>query len=143
GYPVDADWRTLYLLATRNRPPQQVDLLHRDGRRVPVLLSLAHVEDADGKPAGLIAIANDLSRQKLLEQDLRDSQQRAEEANRAKSSFLAAMSHEIRTPMIGITGMIEILEHTSLDSEQRHALEIMQSSTRALLGVLGDILDFS
>ncbi|MFP7723547.1 ATP-binding protein [Lysobacter sp. A3-1-A15] len=143
GHRVEADWRTLYLLATLNRPPQQVDMLHKDGSRVPVVMSLAHAEDADGNPAGLIAIANDMSYQKRLEQDLRDSQLRAEDANRAKSSFLAAMSHEIRTPMIGITGMVEILGHTRLDAEQRHALEIMQSSTQALLGVLGDILDFS
>jgi two-component system sensor histidine kinase EvgS len=143
GHEVAGDWRALYLFAELHQPPQQVDLVHKDGHRVPVVMSLAHVVDAQGRPAGLIAVANDLSEQKRLEQDLRASEARAREANQAKSAFLAAMSHEIRTPMIGITGMVEILAHTSLDDDQRHALTIMESSAQALLDVLGDILDFS
>src|SRR6185312_12114936 len=74
---------------------------------------------------------------------LRDSEARAQEASRAKSSFLAAMSHEIRTPMIGITGMLELLEHTRLDAEQRRSIAIVQSSAQSLLQIIGDILDFS
>ncbi|HZV22209.1 MAG TPA: ATP-binding protein [Luteimonas sp.] len=143
GHAVAGDWRALYLFAELRQPPQQVDLIHKDGHRVPVVLSLAHVADREGRPAGLIAIANDLSEQKRLEHDLRASEARAREANAAKSAFLAAMSHEIRTPMIGITGMVEILAHSALDDDQRHALGIMESSTQALLDVLGDILDFS
>jgi signal transduction histidine kinase/CheY-like chemotaxis protein/HPt (histidine-containing phosphotransfer) domain-containing protein len=74
---------------------------------------------------------------------LRTSEARAQEASRAKSSFLAAMSHEIRTPMIGITGMLELLEHTKLDAEQRRCVNIVQSSSQSLLQIIGDILDFS
>jgi signal transduction histidine kinase/CheY-like chemotaxis protein/HPt (histidine-containing phosphotransfer) domain-containing protein len=75
--------------------------------------------------------------------ELRTSEARAQEASRAKSSFLAAMSHEIRTPMIGITGMLELLEHTKLDAEQRRCVNIVQSSAQSLLQIIGDILDFS
>ncbi|HEX6614081.1 MAG TPA: ATP-binding protein [Rhodanobacteraceae bacterium] len=75
--------------------------------------------------------------------ELRASEARAQEASRAKSSFLAAMSHEIRTPMIGITGMLELLEHTRLDAEQRRCVNIVQSSAQSLLQIIGDILDFS
>ena len=57
--------------------------------------------------------------------------------------FLATMSHEIRTPMIGITGMVEVLSHTPLDTEQRHSLNVIQASAEALLRIIGDILDFS
>jgi CheY-like chemotaxis protein/HPt (histidine-containing phosphotransfer) domain-containing protein/two-component sensor histidine kinase len=53
------------------------------------------------------------------------------------------MSHEIRTPMIGITGMLELLEHTRLDAEQRRSVAIVQSSAQSLLQIIGDILDFS
>ncbi|NUS38392.1 MAG: transporter substrate-binding domain-containing protein, partial [Lysobacter sp.] len=143
GREVPPDWRAMYALAELRRPPQQMFLQHRDGHPVPVVLSLAAVTDAHGEPAGLIAVANDLSEQKRLEDDLRASEARAQEANRAKSAFLATMSHEIRTPMIGITGMVEILAHGALDPEQRRAVNIIQSSAQSLLQVVGDILDFS
>jgi signal transduction histidine kinase/CheY-like chemotaxis protein/HPt (histidine-containing phosphotransfer) domain-containing protein len=74
---------------------------------------------------------------------LRASELRAREASKTKSAFLAAMSHEIRTPMIGITGMLELLEHTRLDAEQRRSIAIVQSSAQSLLQIIGDILDFS
>ncbi|MGH8145149.1 MAG: ATP-binding protein, partial [Rhodanobacteraceae bacterium] len=74
---------------------------------------------------------------------LRESEAHAQDATRAKSAFLAAMSHEIRTPMIGITGMLELLEHTALNAEQRRSIAIVQSSAQSLLQIIGDILDFS
>jgi signal transduction histidine kinase/CheY-like chemotaxis protein len=74
---------------------------------------------------------------------LRESENRARAASKAKSAFLAAMSHEIRTPMIGITGMLELLEHTPLNAEQRRSVAIVQSSAQSLLQIIGDILDFS
>ncbi len=74
---------------------------------------------------------------------LSESESRAREASHAKSAFLAAMSHEIRTPMIGITGMLELLEHTRLDAEQRRSIAVVQSSAKSLLQIIGDILDFS
>jgi signal transduction histidine kinase/CheY-like chemotaxis protein/HPt (histidine-containing phosphotransfer) domain-containing protein len=80
---------------------------------------------------------------KRLENELRESEARAHEANHAKSAFLASMSHEIRTPMIGVTGMVEVLAHTRLDADQRRALNIIQSSAHSLLQIIGDILDFS
>ncbi|MGN6512571.1 MAG: ATP-binding protein, partial [Lysobacteraceae bacterium] len=143
GHEVPPDWRAMYALAQLRQPPQQMCLRHKDGHPVPVVLSLAAVADAQGRPAGLIAVANDVSAQKRLEDDLRASEARAQEANQAKSAFLAAMSHEIRTPMIGITGMVEILAHGVLDPEQRRAVNIIQSSAQSLLQVVGDILDFS
>jgi signal transduction histidine kinase/CheY-like chemotaxis protein/HPt (histidine-containing phosphotransfer) domain-containing protein len=75
--------------------------------------------------------------------ELTDSEARAQDASRAKSAFLAAMSHEIRTPMVGVTGMLELLSHTSLDPEQRHCVEVIDSSAQSLLQIIGDILDFS
>jgi signal transduction histidine kinase/CheY-like chemotaxis protein/HPt (histidine-containing phosphotransfer) domain-containing protein len=84
-----------------------------------------------------------LSANERLQSELRDSEARAQAANQAKSSFLAAMSHEIRTPMIGITGMVEVLSHSRLEPDQRHALNIIQQSSQSLLQIIGDILDFS
>jgi len=143
GQRVPRDWRAMYMLAATNQPPREANLVHRDGYLVPVVLAMAAFEDETGQPAGLIVVATDLSERHALEEALRNSETRANEANIAKSAFLAAMSHEIRTPMIGVTGMVEILAHTQLDPEQRRALNIIQSSAESLLQIIGDILDFS
>ena len=76
-------------------------------------------------------------------EQLADARDRAEEAARAKSEFLATMSHELRTPMNGVLGMAQLLLHTQLTEEQASRVSVLQRSGEALLRIINDVLDLS
>lgn len=71
------------------------------------------------------------------------AREESEQANRAKSDFLAMMSHELRTPMNGVLGMLQLLETTEMTREQDEYAALATESTEHLLKVINDILDFS
>ncbi len=74
---------------------------------------------------------------------LEKAQAEAQEANRAKSAFLAMMSHELRTPMNGVLGMAHALAATKLDRQQADYLDMIVQSGDGLMAILNDILDLS
>jgi len=75
--------------------------------------------------------------------DLNLARHEAEQANRAKSAFLATMSHEIRTPMNGVIGMIDVLHQTAMQAHQVEMVDMIRDSGLTLLNIIEDILDFS
>src|SRR3989441_162598 len=80
---------------------------------------------------------------KRAEAVMREARDLAERVARARAAFLANMSHEIRTPMNAVLGFVELILDTELTTEQRRALELVRSSSEALLMILNDILDYS
>ena len=105
--------------------------------------TISAVLDERGAIVHFVAIKTDVTARKRAEEELREARRVAEEANKAKSQFLASMSHELRTPLNGVIGMAELLCDTGLDSRQQRFAEACRSSAASLLDLINDILDFS
>jgi PAS domain S-box-containing protein len=132
--------------------------LAKNGDWVDVSLTVSPLYDASGAIVGASKIARDISNRRKIERSLREaydalvvanaeaekSRLAAENANRAKTEFLAVMSHEIRTPLNSIKGFIDLMTTaTSLTPQQRRYADLVRAASAALMTVVDDILDFS
>ncbi|MEO5365316.1 MAG: ATP-binding protein [Magnetococcus sp. WYHC-3] len=108
-----------------------------------VLAETLPLTDSEGQITGHVGILTDISHRVAWEEQLRLSKEKAEQATRAKSDFLAAMSHEIRTPMNSVLGMAELLSEQIQVPEQRLMVEVLERNGRSLLALINDILDLS
>jgi PAS domain S-box-containing protein len=114
-----------------------------DGSIRTVVFNKATYADADGQLAGIVGAIQDISDLKGLQSCMQQARESAEEASRIKSEFLANMSHELRTPMNGVLGMAQLLEMSSLDTEQQQFVAAIMQSGMNLVKIIGDILDLS
>ncbi len=105
--------------------------------------SISPIRDASGRITHFLGIKEDITGRKQRETELEQARSAAEQANRAKSEFLAMMSHEIRTPMNAVLGMTSLLLETPLDMKQTTLVRTVAESGEALLAIINEILDFS
>ncbi len=97
----------------------------------------------DGEPVMAFGLLTDIDDRKRQEAALMSAKAGAEQANAAKSTFLATMSHEIRTPMNVVMGMCQLLLTTDLDERQRKFAGMINDASRTLLTLINDLLDIS
>lgn len=114
---------------------------HKNGTWIDVMISVKVIEL--GGLTYLHSIMHDITQEERIKAELERSRAEAIEASHTKSEFLANMSHEIRTPLNGIIGLTDLALSASSDPLQRDYLTKAQSSSRALMRILNDILDYS
>ena len=127
----------------------------RETDTVMVTESVVTCKDGTRKPTEIhasftgefgIMVLSDLTQKKVVEAELLRGKRAAEEANLAKSTFLASMSHELRTPLNSIIGFAQLLDMQAvapLDPSQEEAVGHILGSSRHLLGLLNELLDFA
>jgi PAS domain S-box-containing protein len=146
-------------------PTQIEEPVHTRGQGIRMLQTRKiPIRDDSGRARYLLGISRDVTEKRRLQDELQQRNQQlaeltevledrvkeivaareaADAASRAKSAFLATMSHEIRTPMNAMLGTLELLGLSELNPEQRSALDTVQESSKSLLRIIDDVLDFS
>ncbi|MDF3818347.1 ATP-binding protein [Leptospira sp. 96542] len=118
-------------------------LLRKDGTFLYVVLSATAVYDLSGSFLRSRAVLVDVTEAVKFENELLLAKSAAEEANQAKSEFLASMSHELRTPLNAVIGLSMILLDENPKPEQVSNLKNLKFSSETLLTLINDILDFN
>ena len=122
-----------------------VELVYRtkSGTSIPVLFSASPMRGEDGRDAGQVWLAQDITERKLAEAQLREAKRQAEAANLAKSEFLSRTSHELRTPVNAILGFGQLLEIAEMEEDDRESLGQIMKGGRHLLRLINEVLDIA
>ncbi|HSB80572.1 MAG TPA: ATP-binding protein [Candidatus Methylomirabilis sp.] len=117
----------------------EMSLRRRDGQLIPVGIACSTLRGSDGEPMGLVAIFQDLTDRKRVEEQLRRADRLA-----ALGQLAANIAHEIRNPLAAISGSVEILrEDLALTGSNRELLDIILREAHRLKLVTGQFLDFA
>ncbi|HZB92637.1 MAG TPA: PAS domain-containing protein [Stellaceae bacterium] len=129
----------------RQQRPLSTTFLSRrkDGAPYWAKLDFSPVRDAQGRVDAFVGIFFDISEQKRVETELRRARDAAEEANQAKSEFIANISHELRTPLNGVIGFTNLLLNENLPAEQRRYASFARDAGSSLLAIINNILDLA
>ncbi len=135
----------LYLNGQLSEYSNTFRMQHKSGRWIWINARGKLIRNKSGKPVRMVGAHTDVSAAKEYELKLQEAKQHAEDANRAKSDFLAHMSHEIRTPLATISGAAEILSQNTegLNEKKRSLVSVLHTSTVLLKDLISDVLDFS
>ena len=121
---------------------EERQLTRKDGSQFWTRMQ-AQAVDPDDLSKGIAGMIIDVSAQHEAMEQMAQARQLAEDAARTKADFLANMSHEIRTPMNAIIGMTHLVLQTELNDRQKDYLQKIHRSSKHLLGIINDVLDFS
>ena len=120
-------------------PATELDLQRRDGRPIPLGIACSPLRAADGEPVGLVAIFQDLTERKRVEERLRRADRLA-----ALGQLAANIAHEVRNPLAAISGSVEVLrEDLAPAGSQRQLLDIILREAHRLKLITGQFLDFA
>ncbi|MBN2864718.1 MAG: CHASE domain-containing protein [Thiotrichales bacterium] len=115
----------------------------KDGTQRMFEWSNTLVKKSDGSMDYIATIGVDITETKKMEANLVQAKEEAIAANISKSQFLANMSHEIRTPMNAIIGLSQLMLDANLSPKERDTIQKIHGSSKMLLGIINDILDYS
>ncbi|MFD2573819.1 PAS domain S-box protein [Spirosoma soli] len=121
----------------------EASMRRKDGTERQFMFNMLLLNDDPSSDSVVAVLARDITELKRQSVELVKAKDEAERSLKVKERFLANMSHEIRTPMNGVIGMIDLLNDTQLDDEQRSYVKTIKRSSETLLNILNDILDLS
>lgn len=115
----------------------------KDGSEIAVSSRWSVRAEAPGRPAQVLMINTDVTRQKAAALEVREAKEEAERANHAKSEFLSRMSHELRTPLNAILGFGQLLDMSDLSDEERDSVAEIVKAGKHLLELINEVLEIS
>jgi PAS domain S-box-containing protein len=124
----------------------QGEILNRkkDGTNFWEFVSISSVQNRHGEITNYVAIKDDISNRKLVEEAQKKAMEKAEENDRLKSAFLANMSHEIRTPLNAIVGLSDLLSEPELSFQEKEKFSaVIKENSDILIQLIDDIIDVS